>query len=209
VIGTGRQLWHDEVFTAFRETRVAELAGFGQANTKLPLTSLATKLEAQTQILKHLWSLDTTARQMAIRQVRKVLDVERCGPEVAGVMLSWEEVCEMYRHGIQFGAHTLSHPPLSRIQVEDARQEIRRSKSTIENVLNATVNTFAYPSGRRGDFTETTKALVEEAGFDCAVTTIFGNNEPGADLYEMRRIAPWDEDAETFRLRLSYYKMFR
>lgn len=208
-IGTGRQLWHDEVFTAFRETRVAELTGFGLANTKLPLTSLATKLEAQTEILKHLWSLDSTARQMAIRQVRKVLDVERCGPEVARVMLSWEEVCEMYRHGIQFGAHTVSHPPLSRLQVEDARQEIRRSKSTIENVLNATVNTFAYPSGRRGDFTATTKALVEEAGFDCAVTTIFGNNEPGADLYEMRRIAPWDKHAETFRLRLSYYKMFR
>ena len=208
-IGTGRQLWHDEVFTAFRETRVVELTGFGLANTKLPLTSLATKLEAQTEILKHLWSLDSTARQMAIRQVRKVLNVEKSGPEVARFMLSWEEVREMYRDGIQFGAHTVSHPPLSRLQVEDARQEIRRSKSTIENVLNATVNTFAYPSGRRGDFTATTKTLVEEAGFDCAVTTIFGNNEAGVDLYEMRRIAPWGEDAEAFRLRLSYYKVFR
>jgi peptidoglycan/xylan/chitin deacetylase (PgdA/CDA1 family) len=207
-IGTGRQLWHDEVFSAFRETRAPELAAFGPVNTALPLSSLAMKLEAQSTTLKYLWSLDSTARQIAIRQIRKTLAVEEAEPKVARLMLSWEEICEMHHLGIQFGAHTRSHPALSRLQAEDAREEICRSKSIIESVLNARVNTFAYPSGRPGDFTATTKALVEEAGFRCAVTTIFGNNEAETDLYEMRRIAPWNEGAETFGFRLLYYKVF-
>lgn len=208
VIGTGRQLWHDEVFAAFRETRVPELLDRGLGNRTLPLTSLPTKLQAQTEILKYLWSLDRVAREMAIGRLRKALHVEETSERTARLMLTWEEVSEMYRCGIQFGAHTGSHPALSKLKPEDARDEIRRSKSAIERVLSATVNTFAYPSGRPGDFTATSKALVEEAGFDCALTTIFGNNEAGTDLYEMRRIAPWNEDAEIFGLRLEYYKVF-
>jgi peptidoglycan/xylan/chitin deacetylase (PgdA/CDA1 family) len=206
VIGTTRQLWHDDVFAAFRETRVPELVDIGLNNTNLALTSLPKKLRAQTEILKYLWSLDTAARDIAIGRLRKVLDVEKPKLETARLMLTWEEVSDMHRGGIHFGAHTGSHPALSKLKPEDAREEIRRSKRTIERVLSATVSTFAYPSGRRGDFTATTKALVEEAGFNCALTTIFGNNVAGMDVYEMKRIAPWDEDSETFRARLSYYK---
>jgi peptidoglycan/xylan/chitin deacetylase (PgdA/CDA1 family) len=208
VIGTSKQLWHDEVFAAFRETRVPELLDCGLGNTALPLTSLSTKLQAQTEVLKYLWSLDRVAREMAIGRLRKALYVGDTTNGAARLMLTWEEVSEMYLCGIQFGAHTGSHPALSKLKLEDAREEIRRSKSAIERALGATVNTFAYPSGRRGDFTATSKALVQEAGFSCALTTIFGNNEAGMDLYEMRRIAPWNDDSESFGLRLSYYNFW-
>jgi peptidoglycan/xylan/chitin deacetylase (PgdA/CDA1 family) len=132
--------------------------------------------------------------------------VERTNVWAPRLMLTWDEVSEMYRCGIKFGAHTGSHPALSTLKPVDAREEIRRSRSAIEKVLNATVNTFAYPSGRPGHFTASTKTLVKEEGFNCALTTIFGNNEAGMDLYEMRRIAPWNDESETFGLRLSYYK---
>jgi peptidoglycan/xylan/chitin deacetylase (PgdA/CDA1 family) len=206
VIGTELRLWHDEVFAAFRETQVPELLGCGLGNAILPLTSLAKKLKAQAQILDYLWSLDIRARSIAIGRIQKALDVERTKLWTQRLMLTWQEVSEMYRCGIQFGAHTGSHPALSMLKPADAREEIRRSKSAIEKVLSTKVNTFAYPSGRPGHFTATTKALVEEEGFNCALTTIFGNNEAGMDLYEMRRIAPWNDDSEAFGLRLSYYK---
>jgi hypothetical protein len=178
----------------------------GRENTTLALTSLAGKLHAQAETLKYLRSLDRDAREMAIGRLQQVLNVQNPTVQTARLMLTWEEVSEMYRGGIHFGAHTGSHPSLSKLQPEDAREEIRRSKSAIERVLNVSVTTFAYPSGRHGDFTSTTKALVEEAGFRCALTTIFGNNEAGMDLYEMRRIAPWNEDSEIFGARLNYYK---
>ena len=206
VIGTSRTLWHDDVFTAFRKTTALELPDIGIGTSVLPLTSIATKLHAQAEVLTHLWSLDTALRDMAVERLRTALNVERRHADTARLMLTWEEVAEMSREGIEFGAHTGSHPALSKVSLEIAREEIRRSKFSIERILKVPVTTFAYPHGRRGDFTTTTKALIKDAGFDCALTTIFGNNEPGMDLYEMRRIAPWNEDSKTFVARLSYYK---
>jgi peptidoglycan/xylan/chitin deacetylase (PgdA/CDA1 family) len=206
VIGTSRTLWHDDVFAAFRETTVLELPDIGIGTPTLPLTCIASKLRAQATILTHLWSLDMAPREMAVGRLRTALGLAKNSVGTARIMLNWEEIIEMLRKGIEFGAHTGSHPALSKLTPDVAREEIQRSKRTMEGSLNVPVKTFAYPHGRREDFTETTKTLVEDAGFDCALTTIFGNNEPGMDLYEMRRIAPWNEDAETFAARLSYYK---
>ena len=206
VIGSGKALWHDRVFAAFRQTRVPELTGLVPGSTRLCLTSLKAKLEAQRQVLEHLWSLDGDERELVIVRLRDRLDVAETESDTCRLMLSWEEVSEMNADGIQFGAHTVTHPILSRLRAEDARQEVCASKRTIEEVLNTTVTSFAYPVGRSGDFNATTKAIVEEAGFCWGVTMIFGNNQVETDLYEMRRIAAWNEDSGTFGLRLNYYK---
>ena len=208
VIGTGAQLWHDDVFAAFRETRIPKLPDIGLGLPPLPLTSAAAKLCAQVKVLKHLRSLENSARELAVGRLRNALHVKDkdCRVDSERLMLNWEEVAEMCRNGVEFAAHTGSHPALSKLRPEMAREEIRRSKGIIERWLNVSVKTFAYPRGRREDFTGTTRALIEEAGFDCALTTIFGNNEPGMDLYEIRRISPWNENAESFVARLGYYK---
>ncbi len=202
VIGCHKTLWHDRVFAILRQTRVLELSSFGPEST-LPLRSLADKLQSQRQILKHLWSLDAEARDSAIAELCDRLDVH--DTENDALMLSWKEVSEMSRGGIQFGAHTVNHPVLAWLRPEEARQEIFGSKRAIETVLNTPITSFAYPIGRSVDFTATTKTLVQEAGFSCGLTMIFGNNPPGTDSYEIRRIAPWNEDADAFGLRLKYY----
>lgn len=43
-------------------------------------------------------------------------------------LLSWSEVREMHRHRIEFGAHTLTHPDLTRLNRPQAEQEIRGQK---------------------------------------------------------------------------------
>jgi peptidoglycan/xylan/chitin deacetylase (PgdA/CDA1 family) len=207
VIGSDRLLWHDQVFAALSRTTVSELAGFVPRKASLSLTSLKKKLEAQKQILEYLWSVGREERETAILQLQERLEVvETTNAETPRLMLSWEEISEISRNSIQFGAHTVTHPILAKLTVEEARQEIFRSKKTIDNVLKGAVTAFAYPVGRRNDFTETTKALVEEAGFCCGLTMVFGSNDVETDLYEMRRIVPWDEGYDTFGLRLSYYK---
>jgi peptidoglycan/xylan/chitin deacetylase (PgdA/CDA1 family) len=207
VIGSNRLLWHDQVFAALSGTRVTELAGYIPGYPSLSLTSLSKKLNAQKRILEYLWSMDSEKREVAIHRLGEQLEVvEVTNTETPRLMLSWEEVSEISRNGIQFGAHTVTHPILAKLTVEEARQEIIRSKRMIDDVLKGAVTAFAYPVGRRNDFTETTKALVEEAGFCCGLTMVFGSNDVETDLYEMRRIVPWDEGYDTFGLRLSYYK---
>jgi peptidoglycan/xylan/chitin deacetylase (PgdA/CDA1 family) len=204
VIGSRKTLWHDQVFAAFRQTRASKLSSFGPENTTLSLRSLAEKLQSQRQILNYLWSLAAEKRDSTITELCHRLEVEKT--ESGLLMLAWEEVSEMSRNGIQFGAHTVNHPILARLRPDQAEQEISDSKRAIEAVLNTAVTSFAYPVGRSVDFTASTKAIVEEAGLSCGLTTIFGDNPPGTDLYEIRRIAPWNEDADSFELRLKYYK---
>ena len=39
-------------------------------------------------------------------------------------MMTWEEIKEMSRHGIEFGSHTMSHPKLAEVSTEQALSEL-------------------------------------------------------------------------------------
>lgn len=103
-------------------------------------------------------------------------------------MLSWDEVREMAPRGIEFGAHTLSHPILSRVTEEDARREISGSRELIGERLGRPVTYFAYPNGQPGDISDRVVALTRQAGYAAAVTTVEGVNRPGADPFLLKRI---------------------
>jgi peptidoglycan/xylan/chitin deacetylase (PgdA/CDA1 family) len=62
-------------------------------------------------------------------------------------MLSWGEIIEMKDAGIDFGAHTVTHPDLTAIDAARMEYEIRGSKEIIENNLGEPVLSFAYPYG--------------------------------------------------------------
>jgi hypothetical protein len=51
-----------------------------------------------------------------------------------------------------------------------------------------------------------TKALLQEAGYICALTTIFGTNTYGHDLFALRRGQPWETDLPLFAAKLNWYK---
>ena len=50
--------------------------------------------------------------------------------------------------GINFGAHTLTHPDLTTLSFKDIEHEIRKSKEIIEDILTMKVSLFAYPYGK-------------------------------------------------------------
>lgn len=65
----------------------------------------------------------------------------------------------------EIGAHTMTHPHLSQLDAAAAREEIVRSKETLEAITGAPVPSFCYPYG---DHNQETKRIVREAGFDRA-----------------------------------------
>jgi peptidoglycan/xylan/chitin deacetylase (PgdA/CDA1 family) len=96
---------------------------------------------------------------------------------------------------VEVGAHTVSHPSLTRHPPDIQKLEIRESKRWLEEFLGRSVRAFAYPYG---DYSRATAAVVEEAGFDLACTThasaVFSGNDP----YELPRIAINDWDGTEF-----------
>jgi len=97
---------------------------------------------------------------------------------------------QMTQPGFTVGAHSRSHPILSGQVPSKAREEIFGSRQDLEGLVVCEVLDFAYPNGRFADFNDTTRRLVAEAGFRCAVTTEPGVVIQGDDVLALRRCMP-------------------
>jgi peptidoglycan/xylan/chitin deacetylase (PgdA/CDA1 family) len=99
-------------------------------------------------------------------------------------MLSWREIREMHRAGITFGAHTLTHPDLTRLPIDLIETEIVCSKERIQDALGSPVDTFAYPYGR---YDNRSREVVSRH-FLCACSDRLGLYRSTSDLYAMARV---------------------
>jgi peptidoglycan/xylan/chitin deacetylase (PgdA/CDA1 family) len=101
---------------------------------------------------------------------------------------------------VEVGAHTVMHPFLSALPVALQRDEIQQGKARLEEILGHPVRSFAYPYG---DFTPETVALVQEAGFDRACSTVSARVQPKSDRFQLPRVEVLDWDGEAFAKKLS------
>lgn len=62
-------------------------------------------------------------------------------------MLDWNDVEMAANQGIEFGAHTVTHPNLAHLSKEQYAEEILESKAIIKDRVGDEVKYFAYPYG--------------------------------------------------------------
>ena len=108
--------------------------------------------------------------------------------------LSVYEIREMQEAGMSFGAHTRTHPILSRERPEDAHAEIAGSITELQALMPLS-KVFAYPNGQPGDWTEDNERATEAGGCIAALTTIQGVNTKSTPLYRLKRMAMDATDA--------------
>jgi len=123
--------------------------------------------------------------------------------------LSWDEVRSLARDGVEFGAHTKTHPILSKISDDrELRDEIAGSKRRIEEEINAPILYFGYPNGRPADISDAALAAVRGANFATAVTAESGLIPKGTDRFLLRRIGVSPEIPEyDFRQRVAGFRI--
>jgi peptidoglycan/xylan/chitin deacetylase (PgdA/CDA1 family) len=113
----------------------------------------------------------------------------------------------MNTNGIDFGGHTVTHPFLSKLPPPQTAWEVSECKRRIEEELQRPVRFFAYPNGREEDFAAANKEILRHAGYEGAVTTIWGMNYGSTDRMELRRGGPWEEHPALFALKLDWYQL--
>lgn len=82
-----------------------------------------------------------------------------------GSYMTWDEIREMDRAGMDIGSHSETHPKLSRIPADKARQEVSGSKKSLESELGHPVESIAYPYY---DHDAAVMKMVEDAGYAAA-----------------------------------------
>ena len=132
--------------------------------------------------------------------------LKRCGfraiqfliPDFIGKTNEWEqregeapeplmndaEVQHWLAAGHEIGSHTRTHPWLTRITLDQAREEVAASKKLLEDRFQVAIRHFCYPYG---DWNEAVRDLVSEAGYSTACTTHAGINQPGANPHSLKR----------------------
>jgi len=120
----------------------------------------------------------------------------------ADPLMDESQVREWLAAGHQIGAHTCTHPRLSFLSRDQAKEEIFTSKKKLEDRFGLPMDHFAYPYG---DYNQTTVELVREAGFKTAVTMHRGVNLPNTPLFELKR---WTARYESRNLKNLLRKLF-
>ena len=109
--------------------------------------------------------------------------------------LSRTDILAMSENGFEFGSHSMNHNLFNSISPEDIEREVTDSKNYIEDLLQKSCDTFAYPAGF---FTAEAKLMVRNAGFMGAFSTVYGANEH-ADIFALNRVEVLRRDRMPFR----------
>jgi len=108
-------------------------------------------------------------------------------PEFAA--LSWDELRALDPDIVEIGAHTRTHPILSRCDSARIVEEVAGSKRVIEEQLGRPVSAFCYPNGEWSDVDERCITAVREVGFDSAVMACGSMVGKGANPYTLERMS--------------------
>jgi peptidoglycan/xylan/chitin deacetylase (PgdA/CDA1 family) len=181
-IGSDDPFWWDRAAYLFDHTEVAaaelpflgpsELGGSERRRTVMKSWNEAAK------------TVPDGERLDGLRALEDALAVEVPSAAFAGMHLSWSHVKEMHDNGISFGAHSLTHPILSRLPEADAAAEIAGSVERIHDELGDRPLSFAYPNGGDRDFTPANQETLRRQGVAVAFALSTG---PSARLGAVRR----------------------
>jgi peptidoglycan/xylan/chitin deacetylase (PgdA/CDA1 family) len=115
--------------------------------------------------------------------------------------MGWQEIRALRDAGMEIGAHSVSHPDLTTLGLEDLRAQVGQSAAAISAELGAPVRSFCYPGGR---FNDTVAAVAQEAGFTSATTTM--PDGPQADPFRLSRLRiSGDTSQDSFQAMVAAY----
>ena len=195
----GGRMWNDTIIESIRLCKAPslDLSALGLGNHDID--SVDGKKAAIASLIGQIKYRFAEERITITNHVARLAKVQP--PQ--DLMMTSQEVKAMRRAGMQIGAHTLCHPILARLTVEQAQQEILGSKIFLEQLLGERIGLFAYPNGKpEEDYNLKSVEVVRSLGFDAAVSTQWGTSSRGDDLFEIRRFTPWDRSRFRFAARL-------
>jgi len=121
-------------------------------------------------------------------------------------LLTAAELRAVADDGLDIGSHTVTHRWLPHLDAAAVGAELRDSKAALEDLLQRSVTTFAYPMG---GWDARIRHAVVAAGYDAAVTVDRGRNTARTDVYALRRAFAPPDAADVTRILGGAYTFLR
>ena len=142
--------------------------------------------KAAVEYLKLLPQADRRAREARLHEALRAAPDDDFGD---CALLTWDEVRAMDAGGlVTFGAHTVHHEIVRRLDDAALAREIGDSVAAVAAHVARPSRTFAYPNGRAQDFDARAERVLREAGVTAAVSTIGGVNASDTPPFALRRL---------------------
>jgi peptidoglycan/xylan/chitin deacetylase (PgdA/CDA1 family) len=176
-IGGTATFWFDELAHLMMRVPMGSIF-LSEIGRSLPeADSVQSRRDATGEVLSAVKKLGETRRIEFLSGLRQAFGkyVDSSSASLSRPM-SWDNILEMSRGGMEIGSHTVTHPILSTMQPEEQRAELRDSKARLERELGRSVNVIGYPVGTADAFDERVLAAVREAGYRLACSYMAGTN---------------------------------
>lgn len=162
-----RVFWWDRLYNAVQNTARMD-------NLETPVGSMflgnSHRYQVHRALLDHVKSLAHADAMVLVDRLCSDLGVH----STANHVLDWDSLRRLAREGVTLGAHTRTHPLMTRVSLDDALKEVVGSFRDLERETGPTLPVFAYPGG---SFSNAIISSLATEGFSLAFTTIRGVND--------------------------------
>ena len=119
------------------------------------------------------------------------------------LMMTRKQVKQLAEMGFDIGAHSVNHAILRELEPSRSSDEITESRDWVAGATGIRPVSFAYPNGRPGvDFGDREESLVEQAGFEVAVSTRWACAITSDSRFSLPRYKPWERTRNGYWMRL-------
>ena len=177
-------MWNDQVIHAVRHRAPGqwnlEPVGLGSRD----VGDMAQRRALLNDLITALKHREPDARAEAAQWLFDHSDGER-----ERIMLTDDELGQLHEAGMDIGAHTVTHPILTRLSPDAARAELANGRDRLRALTGAEVALFAYPNGKaNADYDQSHADLAQSLGFDAALSTLWGYADAGSPRFELPRV---------------------
>lgn len=188
-IGGSGQFWFDRVatLTYYAPAGTLDVAGL---DAPVRLGDVASRRSAAEDILHQAKRLPNARRLALLQTLERQLGahVPR-NTALPSAALTWDQVREMARGGIEFGSHCVTHPIMSALDDETLHFELSHSRATIQAETGQQAEVIAYPVGREYAFDRRVAPLARDCGYRLGFSYMAGVDQLGGmDPFAIKRI---------------------
>jgi peptidoglycan/xylan/chitin deacetylase (PgdA/CDA1 family) len=202
-LGDVRGFWWDRLASAIAAAHTPSLGcePMKGLSVRGDLSSSEARRTVTLEIAAQLQRMHPVERDHVVAELENSLLVAGTGQRELCPVLDEAGVRELASQPLaQLGAHTHSHPMLSRLAREEQLAEINRSATTLQDITGVRPRFVAYPYGDEQDYNADSCLSAKDAGLRAAFVNHAAHFDPETQPYRVPRYYVPPLPADKFRL---------